>query len=85
MTLGDKAHMWFTSLAPFLVESFDQLAKKFLVHFTAMAPRPTIKQLLANIEQDKDESDHVYLERIDNLILDGEHLDDEVKVGSKWV
>lgn len=80
LTLSDQAHMWFMSLAPYSIDSFEQLAKLFLGHFATIAPRPATKQCLVNTKQCNDKSNQAYIERIDNLILEGEPLGDKAKV-----
>lgn len=44
LTLNDQAHMLFTSLTPYSMDTFQQLARLFVSHFSTMAPRPSTKQ-----------------------------------------
>lgn len=80
LTLSDQAHMWFTLLTPYSVDTFEQLAKLFMNHFSTMAPRSTTMQRLVNTKQGDNESDRAYIERIDKLILEGEPLGNEAKL-----
>lgn len=72
--------MWFTSLTPYSIDTFEQLAKVFISHFSTMAPRPTTKKHLVNTKQGDNESDWAYIERIDKLILEHKPLGDEAKL-----
>lgn len=48
LTLSDQVHMWYTFLAPNSADTFEQLTRLFLRHFSAMVPNPATKQQLMN-------------------------------------
>lgn len=52
----------------------------FFSYFLALATRPAPKQRIANFQQTKDDSDRLYVEQFDKLILEGEPVEEDGKL-----
>ncbi|XP_015944881.1 uncharacterized protein LOC107470008 [Arachis duranensis] len=74
------AIMWFDSLPPRSITSFDVLAKKFLARFSIQKDKAKHAPSLLGIKQGDPESLHSYMERFNKACLDIRSLPTEAAI-----
>ncbi|KAL6539098.1 hypothetical protein OROGR_011747 [Orobanche gracilis] len=84
LTLGNLAHQWYISLLSRSVDSFDILETAFTSYFAAKVARLEGPHRLMKISQGKNEKDETYIDRMDEAVLMGEPISDELALILSW-
>ncbi|KAL0351198.1 UNVERIFIED_CONTAM: hypothetical protein Sradi_4269000 [Sesamum radiatum] len=77
-TLSGKAMAWFNQLPPGTIESFEQLAQRFLHHFAINKRYPKTASYLFTIIQRENESLREYVQRFSEAVLEVPHVNPEL-------
>jgi len=78
LTLKKAARRWFASLSQKSINSWRELERSFLNHFTTSREQPKSSHYLARIKQDRDESLRDYIARFTKESLTINNLDQQV-------